>query len=61
MSATEKHTFSLPADAAVERWLREEVAPSYDTWEADLGRGISPEAMAERARKRHAARSQRNA
>lgn len=93
MSATEKRTFSLPAeqsafidqlvqsgvyatsseviraglralqerDAAVERWLREEVAPAYDAWKAGPGRGISPEEMTERARKRHAARLQRNA
>ncbi|CCV03906.1 putative addiction module antidote protein,CopG/Arc/MetJ family [Mesorhizobium metallidurans STM 2683] len=93
MSATEKRTFSLPAeqsafidqlvqsgayatsseviraglralqerDAAVERWLREEVAPAYDAWKADPGRGISPEEMTERARKRHTARLQRNA
>lgn len=93
MSATEKRTFSLPAeqaafidqlvqsgayatsseviraglralqerDAAVERWLREEVAPTYDAWKADPGRGISPEEMAERARRRHEARLQRNA
>ncbi|WP_296746807.1 type II toxin-antitoxin system ParD family antitoxin [Mesorhizobium sp.] len=85
MSATEKRTFSLPAeqaafidqlvqsgayatsseviraglralqerDAAVERWLREEVAPTYDAWKASPGKGISPEEMAERARKRH--------
>ncbi|CCV10070.1 type II toxin-antitoxin system ParD family antitoxin [Mesorhizobium sp. STM 4661] len=93
MSATEKRTFSLPAeqaafidqlvqsgayatsseviraglralqerDAAVERWLREEVAPTYDAWKAHPGRGISPEEMTERARKRHEARLQRNA
>lgn len=93
MSATEKRTFSLPAeqaafidqlvqsgtyatsseviraglralqerDAAVERWLREEVAPTYDAWKAEPSGGISPAEMAERARKRHAARLQRNA
>lgn len=93
MSATEKRTFSLPAeqaafidqlvqsgayatsseviraglralqerDAAVERWLREEVAPAYDAWKANPGGGISPEEMTERARKRHEARLQRNA
>lgn len=44
-------------NAAVDRWLREEVAPTYDRWKADPSRGITPEAMAERARKRHAARS----
>lgn len=93
MSATEKRTFSLPAeqaafidqlvqsgayatsseviraglralqerDAAVERWLREEVAPAYDAWKTDPVRGISPKEMTERARKRHEARLQRNA
>lgn len=44
-------------DAAVERWLREEVVPTYDRWKADPT-GISVEEMAERARKRHQARSQ---
>ena len=88
MAATEKRTFSLPAeqaafidaqvscgafataseviraglralqerDAAVERWLREEVAPTYDRWKADPTGGISSEEMAERMRKRHEAR-----
>jgi len=92
MAATEKRTFSLPAeqaafidhlvksgtyatsseviraglralqerDAAVERWLREEVVPTYDRWKADPI-GISREEMAERARKRHEARLQRDA
>ena len=40
---------------AVERWLREEVAPTYDRMKADPSRGISSEEMAERARKRHTA------
>lgn len=44
-------------NAAVERWLREEVVPTYDRWKADPGRGITPEQMAERARNRHASRS----
>jgi len=92
MYATEKRTFSLPAeqaafidqlvqsgtyatsseviraglralqerDAAVERWLREEVASTYDAWKADPAKGISPEEMADRSRKRHAAQLQRN-
>ena len=42
-------------DAAVERWLREEVAPTYDRWKANP-RGISPDEMAERMRKHHEAR-----
>jgi antitoxin ParD1/3/4 len=93
MSATEKRTFSLPAeqsafidklvesgayatsseviraglralqerDAAVERWLREQVVPTYDRWKADPSRGISIDEMAEHARKRHEARLQRKA
>ena len=88
MAASEKRTFSLPAeqaafidaqvasgafataseviraglralqerDAAVERWLREEVAPTYDRWMADPAGALSPEDMAERMRQRHAAR-----
>ncbi len=43
-------------DAAVERWLREEVAPAYDRWKADPSGGISPEEMGERMRQRHEAR-----
>ncbi|TIQ28206.1 MAG: type II toxin-antitoxin system ParD family antitoxin [Mesorhizobium sp.] len=46
-------------DAAVERWLREEVAPTYDAWKGNPGKGISPEEMAEQARKRHATHSQK--
>lgn len=42
-------------DAAAERWLREDVAPTYHAWKADPGRGISAEEMAERSRKRGAA------
>jgi antitoxin ParD1/3/4 len=93
MAATEKRTFSLPAeqaafidaqvksgayatsseviraglralqerDAAVERWLREEVVPTYERMKADPRRGISAEEMAKRARKRHEARLQGDA
>lgn len=43
-------------NAAVERWLREEVAPTYDRMKADPGRGIpAAEAFAE-IRAHHAAR-----
>lgn len=42
-------------DAAVERWLREDVAATYDRWKADPTGGLSPEDMAERMRRRHAA------
>lgn len=30
-------------DAAVERWLREEVVPAYDAWKADPSRAIPAE------------------
>lgn len=40
----------------MERWLREEVAPTYDRWKADPTGDVSPEDMAERMRKRHEAR-----
>lgn len=43
-------------DAAVERWLREDVAATYDRWQSDPAAVLSPEDMAERMRKRHAAR-----
>ncbi|WP_020181111.1 type II toxin-antitoxin system ParD family antitoxin [Methylopila sp. M107] len=43
-------------DAAVERWLREEVAPTYDRMKADPGSAITPDEMAGRAARRHAAR-----
>ena len=88
MAATEKRTFSLPAeqaafidaqvssgafataseviraglralqerDAAVERWLREEVASTFDRWKADPAGGLSPEEMADRMHSRHEAR-----
>lgn len=88
MAATEKRTFSLPAeqaafiaklvasgayatssevirdglralqerDAAVERWLREEVVPTYERYKADPTSAISVDEMAERSRIRHAKR-----
>ena len=43
-------------DAAVERWLREDVAATYDRWQRDPGVVFSPEDMVERMRRRHAAR-----
>lgn len=41
-------------DAAVARWLREEVAPVYDAMQADPGRGQSVEAVFGAIRARHA-------
>lgn len=43
-------------DAAVERWLRDEVAPAYDAMKADPSRALSGDEMLERIRQRHAAR-----
>ncbi|ESZ78446.1 type II toxin-antitoxin system ParD family antitoxin [Mesorhizobium sp. L103C105A0] len=89
MSATEKRTFSLPAeqaafidqlvrsgtyatsseviraglralqerDAAVERWLREEVAPTYDRWKADPSQVIPGDKSFDSIRAHHAARN----
>jgi antitoxin ParD1/3/4 len=43
-------------DAAVERWLRDEVAPVYDAMKADPSRGIPAEDAFAAVRARHAAR-----
>lgn len=43
-------------DAAVERWLREEVAPVHDAMKADPSRGISATDVFASIRKRHAGR-----
>src|SRR5713226_3798991 len=43
-------------DAAVERWLREEVAPVYDAMQADPARGLSADAALGAIHARHAAR-----
>ena len=48
-------------EAAVERWLREEVAATYDDIKAHPDRVLSSAGMAERARKRHEARMKRDA
>src|SRR5271156_6645046 len=40
-------------DAAVDRWLRDEVVPVYDAMQSDPGRGRSAEQVAERLRSRH--------
>jgi antitoxin ParD1/3/4 len=87
MSATEKRTFSLPAeqaafidrlvesgsyatsseviraglralqerDAAIERWLREEVVPTYDAWKADPSGVIPIDEVFDGIRAHHAA------
>ncbi len=43
-------------DAAVERWLRDEVAPVYDAMKADPSRAIAAEHVFASIRARHAAR-----
>lgn len=43
-------------DAAVERWLREEVVPAYDRWKADPSRAIPIEKVEESIRAHHAKR-----
>jgi len=48
-------------DAAVERWLREEVAPTYDAMKADPSRALSGDEVLERIRQRHEARLKGNA
>ena len=41
-------------EAAVDRWLREEVAPVYDAMQADPDRGISASQVFDELRERHA-------
>jgi antitoxin ParD1/3/4 len=43
-------------DAAVERWLKEEVVPVYDAMKADPKRGIPASKVFAAVRARHAAR-----
>ena len=43
-------------DAAVERWLREEVVSVYDAMQADPSRGLTPDQVASAMRARHAER-----
>jgi antitoxin ParD1/3/4 len=43
-------------DAAVERWLREEVVPVYDAMEADPARAIPADRVLESLRERHVER-----
>lgn len=42
-------------DLAVERWLREEVAPSYDAMKANPARGLNAQAAFDDIRAHHAA------
>ena len=48
-------------DATIEKWLREEVAPTCDAIQANPDSAISGGEMAERMRQRHAARLTRKA
>ena len=43
-------------DAAVDRWLSQEVAPVYDAMHADPSRGISAKQVGENLRAHHAQR-----
>lgn len=43
-------------DAAVERWLREEVAPVYDAMQADPGRALAADRVGQALQAHHAAR-----
>ena len=44
-------------DEAIERWLRDEVAPTFDATEADPGRGIPAKTVFAEIKARHAVRS----
>jgi antitoxin ParD1/3/4 len=46
----------LERDAAVERWLREEVVPAHDAMRADPARGQPAETVFAAVRAHHAAR-----
>ena len=43
-------------DEAVERWLRDEVAPTYDRVQSDPKRGVSADKVFTDIRARHASR-----
>jgi len=43
-------------DAAIERWLREEVVPAYDAIKADPSRGIEIQNVFDDLRAHHAAK-----
>lgn len=44
-------------DAAVDRWLRDEVAPVYDAMQADQGRALGIDTVFDDIRGRHKERS----
>jgi antitoxin ParD1/3/4 len=46
----------LDRDAAVERWLREEVVPSHREYLADPSKGVPAEAILKRIKSRRGAR-----
>jgi antitoxin ParD1/3/4 len=48
-------------DAAMEQWLREEVVPVYDAYQADPSRGIPAEEVFAEIRRHHAARVRKSA
>ncbi len=43
-------------DAAIERWLREEVVPAYDAIKADPSRGVDAQKVFDDLRAHHASR-----
>jgi antitoxin ParD1/3/4 len=49
----------MERDAAVERWLREDVAPVYDIMKANPGRAIATDEVFAAVRARHAERPKR--
>jgi antitoxin ParD1/3/4 len=46
----------LERDAAVERWLREEVVPGHREYLADPSKGVPADVVLKRIKSRHAAR-----
>lgn len=48
-------------DAAMERWLREEVVPVYDAHRANPGRAIPAEDVFDEIRRHHAVRTRKSA
>lgn len=48
-------------DAAMERWLKEEVTPAYDAMKANRGRGVPAEKVFAEVRNRYEARKKSRA